>query len=322
MKHRFRAVTLLSLLSEMSYAQQELKGSDTMAQMTRAIIYDLGLYDQLNYTGGGTTLGLANTCQRFQAVSPASRLAQPPELDCAAQHSMELFNSSPIALDAVNVIVNDQGNHDLVNIKVTDVGNIYHCNYTTWDQVPTSTVGGPIRRYGRDGNAGTTHVFVSQLFWRDGALQQFPSLPNGDENYWEERFPCVFPIHGDGATLVLGEIAAADARAIVYSGGPALRDSDRALCVSDDVNFDPPRDPVCPGVATIEDYSYFWAYPLYYYFTDGPHSSAEWTLLNAVIDVVFPFNPHCAYLQSFVDGSHFYPGPTCYSGNVVRRPLE
>ena len=318
MKHVLKAVTFLSLIAGTAFGQaQEMRGSDTLSGLTRALISDLGLSDQLNYTGGGSGLGFANTCiarTSGQTVNPGSRGPNQSDIDCAAMNDLQ-YRSDVVGMDGVNVIINDQGNVNLRNIKVTDVGNIYHCDYTTWDQVPTSTVGGPIRRYSRDGNSGTTDVFVSRLFWRDaGGIHQFPSLPSGDENYWEERFSCVVAIHGDGATLALGAIAASDSRAIVYGGDPALMQGNRALCVSDDVNHDPPSDPVCPSVGTIEDMSYYWARLLYYHHVIGISDSfgptdAQATLLDAVSNP----DTSCGYLDNFLPQFGFYQAPRCYT---------
>ena len=317
MKHIFKVFTLVSLAGGVAYAQQqEMRGSDTLSGLTRAIITDQGLDSQLLYTGGGSGTGFANTCiarTSGQTVNPASRAANQADRDCATPNNLQ-YLSDVVGMDGVNVIIN-QNNMDLVNIKATDVGNIYHCDYTTWDQVPTSTVGGPIRRYARDGNSGTSDVFIGRLFWRDsGGIHQFPSLPSGDENYWEERFSCVTAIHGDGATLALGAIAASDARAIVYAGDPALQQGNRALCVSDDVNFDPPHDPVCPGVSTIEDLSYYCSRQLYFHHvigisdTFGP-TGAQLQLLSAVNDPT----TSCAYLDQFLPSFGFFQAPRCYN---------
>jgi ABC-type phosphate transport system substrate-binding protein len=317
MKLVIKAVAFLSMLGGAAFGQaQEMRGSDTLAGLTRAIINDLGLGSQLNYTGGGSGLGFANTCiarTSGQTVNPGSRGVNPADVTCAQGNDLQ-YRSDVVGMDGVNVIINDQGNINLRNIKVTDVGNIYHCDYTTWDQVPTSTVGGPIRRYSRDGNSGTTDVFTSRLFWRDaGGTHAFPSLPSGDENYWEERYSCVVAIHGDGATVALGAIAASDSRAIVYAGDPALMTGNRALCVINDLT-DPPGDPVCPSVATIEDQSYYWARLLYYHHVIGISDSfgptgAQATLLDAVSNP----DTSCAYLDGFLPQFGFYQAPRCYN---------
>jgi hypothetical protein len=292
-----------------------MKGSDTLSGLTRAIITDLGLDSQLRYVGGGSGTGFANTCiarQSGQTVNPGSRAVNQADRDCAAMNDLQ-YLSDVVGMDGVNVIVNS-GN-DLTNVVVSDVGNIYHCDYTTWDQVQGSSIGGPIRRYSRDGNSGTTDVFTSRLWWRDGGgLHQFPGLPSGDENYWEERFSCVVAIHGDGATVALGAIAASDLQAVVYAGDPALRPGNKALCISDDVNFDPPAAPVCPSVSTIEDQSYYWARLLFFHHvigisdTFGP-TGAQLTLLNAVSDPT----TSCGYLDGFLSTFGFYQAPRCYN---------
>jgi len=321
MKHIAKALALLSLMGGTAYAQQHLAGSDTMAGLSRRIITALSLDPTLVYDGGGSGLGWTATCHARttgQTINPSSRGQNQADIDCGhlPENDVE-WTLNPVAKDGVNVIVNDQGNGDLVNIKVTDVGNLFQCRYTSWTQVPGSTNPNPAHRYARDGNSGTTDVFTNRTQGRDdtGTLVPFPSLPSGDENYWEERYPCVIAIHGDGATIQLGIITANDPQAVAYAGDPALMTGNHGLCVSDDITQDPPGDPVCASIQAIEDGSYWYNRTLYInnvhgYQIDptfGP-TGDQLTLLNAVTDA-----NSCDFLAPLIAAENFYPAPRCYN---------
>ncbi len=53
-----RIVTLLCLIASIANAQQNMRGSDTLALYTRGLITDLGLGSQLNYLGGAPAWAL------------------------------------------------------------------------------------------------------------------------------------------------------------------------------------------------------------------------------------------------------------------------
>src|ERR1700737_3015420 len=186
MKQIVKAVVLLSFVGGSAFAQQHLAGSDTMAGLTRRIITALSLDPVLVYDGGGSGLGWTASCHARttgQTINSSSRGQNQADIDCGHLPDNDVeWTLNPVAKDGVNIIVNDDGNGDLTDIVVTDVGNLFQCTYTSWTQVPGSTNLNAPHRYARDGNSGTTDVFTNRTQGRDsdGNLVPFPSLHSGD----------------------------------------------------------------------------------------------------------------------------------------------
>jgi len=346
MRHLIKAAALLSLVSGAAHATQHLRGSDTMAFITRDLIHTLGLgsgndplitpcpdTDALCYDGGGSGLGYSASCDARttgQGMNPGSRPVNDGDQMCAHGHDLDfVVPQCEIARDGIAVMVNTSGNGDLQKLNLTDIGNIFSCARNSqgmliaqyWDQIPGSTNGHHlINKYTRDGVSGTTDVFSSRTHGRvDGVVTNFPGVGSPPNlYYWRDNFPgCVNTVYGDGATQTIGYLVANDPDAIGYAGLPAIQDANYALAVCDNVNLacSQPSDYVAPSIGTIEDGSYYYARPLFFAGVQGfngvdytlPDDQA--TLYNAACDPT----TSCDFLAPVVGRNNFFPAARCYN---------
>jgi ABC-type phosphate transport system substrate-binding protein len=271
-----RIVTMLCLIAGIAHAQQNMRGSDTLALYTRGLITDLGLGSQLNYLGGGSGLGIAdavNSRTTGQTVNPASRAVNQNEINAAAANNLQ-FVDYVLGLDGIVITVNDVGNANLTGIRFSDLRRIYQCTWTNWTSVPTSTRTDDILAMARDENSGTTDVFQSRV----GGFNTSPP-----DNWWNTNYPCVNVCRGDGCTQIIGSTTASIPNAIGFSGAPGLASGNRDLLISND-NLNPPTPLVRFSEASVRDLSYQFARQLHMYkvigITDGyGPTGAQATLL-------------------------------------------
>jgi ABC-type phosphate transport system substrate-binding protein len=118
------------------------------------------------------------------------------------------------------VVVSDNGNPNLADILLTELGNIYQCRYTDWSEIPGADAQGPIHVYGPAGTFISTDDFLRDIEGRDDQGNLVPFPPNTGEYYWGEYYPCVTSVHGVGAEVVIGAVVATDPNGIGF-GDPA-----------------------------------------------------------------------------------------------------
>jgi len=263
-----RSIALLCLLGGAAQAQphNNMKGSDTLAFYTRALINALGLGGQLTYAGGGSALGIravitARTDDPSQRVNPASRFVNDSEIAQAAANNLQ-FVDYILGLDAVVIHVNDTGNPALTRMAFSDARQIWQCNETNWSQVPGSDRTDSILVLARDEVCGQTDNFVSRI---GGFIQTPPDM-------WWSNYPCVNVCIGDGCTQIIGTTTASVPNAVGYTGLPGLMPGNRDLLLCNDTN--PPRtcadtDYVRQSLTTIRDNSYPLSRKLHMYSVQG-----------------------------------------------------
>jgi ABC-type phosphate transport system substrate-binding protein len=217
-----------------------LQGSDTLAAYTRQLITALGLDSQLTYVGAGSTLGIqaairARTDIPSQRVNPATRFVNDVEIGQAAANNLE-FVDYVLGLDAVLILVNDDGNPSLTRMAFSDARQVWQCNETNWSQVPGSDRTDSILVLALEEFRDDTHDFVDRI----GGFYQLP--PDG----WWSNYGCVNVCVGDGCTQIIGTFTASIPSSIGYSRLPGLMSGNRDLSLCDDSQ--------APGTCTDTDY--------------------------------------------------------------------
>src|SRR5262249_1502048 len=121
MKHALTLAAALSLASGVAHATQHLRGSDTMAFITRDLIQTLNLgsgndplitpwpdTDALCYDGGVSGTGYAAACDSRttgQGMNPGSRPVNDGDQTCAHSHDLEfVVPQCEIARDGIAVM--------------------------------------------------------------------------------------------------------------------------------------------------------------------------------------------------------------------------
>ncbi len=307
-----------------------------MGFMTRDLIRTLGLgsgndpsvtpcpqTDALCYVGGGSDAGYSASCharQTGQGMNPASRRVNSRDQECAENNDLEFeVPQCEVARQAIAVIVNTNGNGNLLRIKLTDVGNIFSCaaNARYWDQIPGSTRGHRlINKYVPDGLSAATDLFADKSHGLvNGTVTNFPGVGSPrDRFYWRDHFPgCVTTIYGNGANQAIGYVVANDPDAIGYADLAAIEHGNYALGVCSDLHMScsHPTEYVAPTIATIEHGSYYYARPLFFANVEGddyrlpPH---QHTLLNAACNE----DTSCNVLARYVNNSSFFAARRCF----------
>jgi ABC-type phosphate transport system substrate-binding protein len=347
MKHIIKAAALLTLVAGTAQAQtQHLRGSDTMAFITRDIIRTLGLgsgndplvtpcpgTDALCYDGGGSGLGYLASCDgrnTGQGVNPGSRPVNAGDQTCAHSHDLDfVVPQCEIARDGIAIVVNTVANGSLQQINLTDIGNIFSCAVNAagqqvaayWDQIPGSPEGhNLINKYTRDGVSGTTDVFAGRTHGLvDGVVTNFPGVGSPpDLFYWSDNFPgCVNTIYGDGATQVIGYLVANDPDGIGYAGLPVIQDGNYPLGVCDNVHLacSQPTDYIVPSITTIENGTYYYARPLFFANVQG-FNGVDYTLPPnqfTLLDAACNPSTSCTFLAPIVARNQFFPAQRCFT---------
>jgi len=243
-----------------------LQGSDTLAPFTRQLITALRLDTQLTYVGGGSTLGIqaairARTDFPSQRVTPSSRFVNDVESTQAAAQNL-LFVDYVLGLDALVILVNDDGNPSLTRMAFSDAKQIWQCNETNWSQVPGSDRTDSILALALEEFRDDTHDFVDRI----GGFFQLPP------DAWWSNYPCVNVCFGDGCTQIIGTFTANIPNSIGYSRPTGLMSGNRDLSLCDDSQAPgtcTDTDYVRQSVTTIRDRSYPLSRRLHMYKVQG-----------------------------------------------------
>jgi phosphate transport system substrate-binding protein len=270
-----------------AFAVLQFRGSDTMYDLMTQAITQLALQADLQYLGGGSTIGENGLVAGTQTIAPMSRPLKQSAIDAAAAKGNTLL-SNVVALDAVSIYtkagepVSQSEIPVLKNIfcGVDGAGGACVGHITDWSNVPGSGKIGPINAFRRNDLSGTTDTFKSLV-----ACTNFCS----DVVVVNDNDP-VFHPEVASATDKIREETSTNPQAIAYAGESAL---DPTVVPSRNQRLDIQNPTtlayVTPSTATVQDFSYPLSRRLFINEVVGPtivRTPAEQTVLDFFLDPV------------------------------------
>jgi phosphate transport system substrate-binding protein len=168
MKKSVLSAMVIAATATTSYGQvQSFAGSDTLAKVMSDAIVSADLGSRLTYAGGGSGNGEKALVAGTQGIAPMSRPFSAEQL-AAAKDKGILPIEHVIGLDGIGIFVNSK-NTVSNGLSIETLRRIYTCELTSWSQIPSSPLTGPIVAYRRNDASGTTDAFKHgrrQEIWR------------------------------------------------------------------------------------------------------------------------------------------------------------
>jgi len=237
-----------------------LLGSTTLSAVIADALTQSGLAAQLSYQGGGSGEGEKALVEGKQGIAPMSRAFKPEALAKATAAGIKVVDHV-IALDGVALFVNDA--NQTPQLTFEQLGAIFGCTVTQWQDVPGSNLSGHINVIVRDAESGTTDTLKSLA-----GIKAFG--------------PCVSVV---AQSDDVASATASDANAIGYAGLGGKREHNREVALSKAAG----TAAVLPNTATIRNFSYPLSRALHVYEATGARqaSAAELQLLEKLNDRSF-----------------------------------
>lgn len=277
----------VAAVSGSAFAVLQFRGSDTLFDLVTQAITQLGLQNDLQYLGGGSTTGENGLVAGTQTIAPMSRPLKQSAIDAAAAQGNTLL-SNVIALDAVSIYT--KAGEPVSQTEIPVLKNIFcgtdgmggACvgHITDWANVPGSGKTGPINAFRRNDLSGTTDTFKSLVSCTNFCTDVFVVNDNDPAFHPEVA----------SATDKIRQETSVNPQSIAYAGESAL-----------DPTVTPPRNQrlsvqnpttlayVAPSTATVQDFSYPLSRRLFINEVVGPTITrlpAEQTLLDFFLDPV------------------------------------